>query len=179
MNAPTEPVVAEYDDLTDLLGDMPSYLLDDGRFHVCNEESATWVVDKITGYAEREARIKAQAAELLAQIKSDRARFERRFIPELELWFKGAVPRGRKSIILVTGTIATRTVAGAWTFKDREAATTWAREALPAAVAPVTTYQLDEDLVKAHAGSTGEVVPGLEWREERESFSVRGPKGGA
>lgn len=63
------------DDLADLLVELGEHA---PRFQVVDEPSAAWVVDKLIGYDERIARIKAQAKDMLAGLEKDKARFEAR-----------------------------------------------------------------------------------------------------
>lgn len=146
------------------------------RFAVVDEGSAAWVVDKLLSYDERLARLKEQFLAMVRALEADKARFERRFLPELEAWFDGQAKRG-KSLSLLTGTLSKRTVPAAPTVADEAEALAWAQEHLPAALKTVpATVKLDGAALRAHVKETGEVVPGVEWREARETFAVSGLK---
>lgn len=145
-------------------------------FTVRDEGSAAWVVDKLLGYDERTERLKAQFLTMVRALEADKARFERRFLPELEAWFDAQPKRG-KSLSLLTGTLSKRTVPGAPAIVDEAEALTWAQANLPEGVRTVpATVKLDGAAIRAHVKETGEVVPGVEWREARETFSVSGLK---
>lgn len=173
--APTE--AEPQDDLADLLVDLGERA---PRFAVVDESTAAWATDKIATYDERIARVKAQYKEMLAGLERDKGRFERRFLPELEAWFRANPPKKGKSIKLLTGTLAMRTVPGkaaALGVTDPAAALAWCQEQFPGAVVAVPT--LEPATLLDHVRETGEAVPGVEilpGREEYESFSVKGAK---
>lgn len=161
------------EDVSDLMVDLPAGLRERAVFVVDNEGAAAWVVDKLLSYDERAARLKEQFLGMMKAIEGDKARFERRFMAELEAWYDEQPKRG-KTLALLTGTLAKRTVPAAPEVQDEEAAVEWAQEHLPGAVKVVTTAKLDGKLLRDYVKSTGEVVPGVAWREERESFKVSG-----
>lgn len=173
--APVENPVEnmEADDLADLLAELGERA---PRFAVVDEGSAGWVVDKLLSYDERIARITEQFLAMTAGLKADKARFERRFLPELEAYYD-RVPKKGKSLKLLTGTLSKRSVTGAPKIVDEKAVLEWAETDLPKALVPVpATVKLDGDAVRKHCKATGEVVPGVEWTPDREVFDVKGPK---
>jgi phage host-nuclease inhibitor protein Gam len=141
------------------------------RFAVEDEGSAAWVVDKLLAYDERAGRLKEQFLAMIKAIEADKARFERRFLPELEAWFDQQ-PRRGKTLALLTGTLTKRTVPAAPTIVDEAKVTAWAGEHLTEAFTIV--QKLDTSAVRNYVRETGEVVPGVEIRPARESFSVSG-----
>lgn len=162
------------DDLADLLPGLAP------RFTVDSEDAAAWVVDLFNTCDERTARLKAQYQDMLAALTKEKARLERRFLPELEAWFRAQDKRGKKSIKLLTGTLAMRTVPGkpaALGVTDPAQALAWCREQFPGAVIAVPT--LEPATLLDHIRETGEAVPGVELlpgRPDYESFTVKGPK---
>lgn len=163
------------EDVADLLADLPAPLRGPAVFRVDSEGAAVWVVDKLLSYEERQARLNEQYLAMTDALKRDRERFERRFLGELQAWFEDQPKKG-KSLRLLTGTLAVRTVRGGPRVVDEAAVFEWAEVDLPDAIKTQTVRKLDKDAVREHVRETGEVVPGVELVPDRESFSVKGPK---
>ena len=164
----------EVDDLADILPGLAP------RFRVDSADAATWVVDLFNTNDEKQARLRAQYEAMMAALKNERERLQGRFILELEAWFDAQDKGKAKSLKLLTGTLAKRTVPGkpaALAVVDPAAALGWAATQYPGAVRQVPT--LDPATLVAYVRETGEAVPGVELlpgRPEYESFSVKGAK---
>lgn len=77
-------------------------------FEVVDENTASWVVDKMLSMDERIKRHEAQAKARLAMMKADRERFARRFLPQLQAWAEANPPRRGRSLDLDAGRIGFR-----------------------------------------------------------------------
>lgn len=141
-------------------------------FSVHDEASAAWAADKILSARERLARVTAACAEMIAEAGREVADLEGLFLPQLEEWARQNPPRKGKTIRLPTGALAFRTVPGGPRVADEEAALSWARQHLPAAVQVRERVIAAE--IKGYVAATGELPPGVELAEERETFSVKG-----
>lgn len=155
-----------------------------GYFVVHNEATAAWVVDKLLSFDERQKRLDEQYLAMTAALKKDKARFEGRFLGELRAWFDAQDKKGKKSLALLTGTLAVRSVPASAKVVDEGQAVEWARDNLPAAVTtftPPPVTKLDKDAVRKAAlalvqKGDGEAVPGIEITEAHDSFTIKGPK---
>jgi phage host-nuclease inhibitor protein Gam len=147
------------------------------RFTIDSEKSANWLLGKLAAIEEEQARIKAQAKKRAEELEADRNRLLSRFGAELEAWAKGeAEARRRKSVTLLHGTLAFRSVPARWTVTDEDAALMACYDACPDAI--VAKITLDKTALLAYVETTGEVLPGIERTEAGETFSVRFPKAG-
>ena len=71
------------------------------EFHIADEHSATWLARKLRQIEEEKAAVAAATARRLEELDADRAKLERRYLPELEAWARQeAERRHRKSVTL-------------------------------------------------------------------------------
>lgn len=103
-------------------------------FSVRDDESAAWAADKILSARERLARVTAACAEMIAEAGREVDALEGLFLPQLEEWARANPPRKGRTIRLPTGALSFRSVPGGPRVVDEEAALTWARQHLPAAI---------------------------------------------
>lgn len=149
-------------------------------FCIDSIERAEWLLRKLANIAAEKARIKAQAALMIAQLGADAAQLEHRFGSELETFVKAELARRggkRKSLTLLQGTCAFRTVTGGLTISDQVAAVKAARETAPDLFTVHTVEDFDADgylaLAEAAKADSGELLPGVDTVPDRESFSIR------
>ena len=85
----------------------------------------------------------------------------------------------RKSVRFLQGTCAFRYNAPAVKIKDAAAALSWAKENAPALVAVETVERLDADAFRDAAeqrrAQDGELLPGVEYSEGGDAFSISFP----
>ena len=150
-------------------------------FAIDSEERANWLLRKLGNLEAEQARIKAQSAAMLKQVEGERESLMNRFGSELAQWTEEEIQRRggkRKSLTLIQGTVAFRTVAES--VKVAEDA-----EQLPEALALAEQWEAVETKIdraaflakaRAYLEETGEVAPGVVVTPAKESFSVKFPK---
>jgi len=168
------------------------------EFHIDTEEKANWLLRKIATIDAEKARVKAQADTIVKQLEGDRERLMGRFGAELEEWTRGELERRggkRKSIVLLQGTCAFRAVPPRLVVSSEEEALAFAK-AEPGLAQFVVQKDVWAPSVSAlfgdptdngktvylntahvHLERTGELLPGIERTEARESFSIKFPGG--
>ena len=144
-------------------------------FVIDTEERANWYLRKVANLEAEKARIKSQAAAMIAQVEADAARLEYRFASQLEAFARQELEkRGgrRKSLTLFQGTLSFRSQGPRLSVGDvsSDAALTCA------AGWQATRPTIDRAAYLAAAerifADTGELLPGIERSEAKESFSV-------
>lgn len=149
-------------------------------FMVNDAQSAAWVLRKIAARQAEIDLVKAQAAEMVRSLQSGLDSFKARFEPQLEAWAREHLQMtGGKSKTVKTlgGNLSFRTVPAALEIADTGSA---AETALllglvkPAPVDLVAYRKAAQEALETR----GELLPGVEIRPERESFSIRFPKEG-
>ena len=147
------------------------------EFVIDSMDKADWYLKKLAELDAEEALIKEQSSKMIERVRTNRECLQALFSQQLETFARAQVEKngkGRKSIILFYGTLAFRTVPSRLTIKDD-------REALDHARSEKRDfYQLKEVLdtqgylkyAKEQLEQTGEILPGTERTEERESFSI-------
>lgn len=158
-------------------------------FEITDRKSAEWALRKIASKQAEIDLVRAQAAEMLAGLQRDLDSFKGRFEPQLEAWAREALEAtGGKSRTVKTlcGNLSFRTVPARLTVGGMEDALHTAKLVAPDAVVEVpATETLDKkrflEYASARFEETGELLPGIERTEERQSFSVKfaSGKGGA
>lgn len=159
--------------------DFPLETRYENGFCICDERSAGWYLDRLAALEEKESRLAAQFEAMRRDIQADRERLKGRFDEELAAWAREHLPRGKKSLKLLQGTVAFRSVPPSLRIGDPEAALAHARAHHPALI--VVSERVDaraySDMAKETLEATGELLPGVERSEGRESMSVRFPGG--
>ena len=147
------------------------------EFHIDDEAAANWYARKLANIEAERARVKAQAAKIVAQLDGDEKSLNDRFEAEAREWARAELAnRGnrRRSLTLLQGTFAFRTVPATLRVDDTAAALNTAAS-LGAVKVDVETYRRHAlDTLK----QTGEVLPGCVREGEREHFGVRFGKDG-
>jgi phage host-nuclease inhibitor protein Gam len=119
------------DTCEDLLVDLPPERR--AAFAVVDEDTATWVVDKLLAMDERNARYEAQMKAKLAAMQKDRERFAGRFVPQLQAWAEAhrpdaANPKGAKYLDLDAGRIGFRKAPARAKVVDEKATIAYLRD---------------------------------------------------
>jgi phage host-nuclease inhibitor protein Gam len=149
------------------------------RFTIDSEEKANWLLNKLAAIEEEAARVKSQARKRAEELEADRNRLMGRFGAELEAFARTlAQERRRKSVTLLAGTLAFRTVPARWTITDEDAALQAAGNLDVCVTTRVTKVTLDKAALFDYLDATGDLLPGIERTEAGESFCVRFPKAG-
>ena len=146
-------------------------------FMVNDEKSANWYLRKLANITGEQQRVQAQAAQIIAQLQNDADCLKRLYEGELKEYVRRTLEANgnrRRSITLLQGTCAFRTVPAGVRLTDTNAALRFAREC---GGMLKTVETLDAEAYRIAAArdleSGGELYPGMETTPERESFSVR------
>jgi phage host-nuclease inhibitor protein Gam len=144
-------------------------------FCIDSEERAEWLLRKLSTIQAEKARITEQAKKRTAELDADYTRLLGRFSSDLEAWARQeAERRRRRSVTLLHGTLAFRTVPASLRVGDPSDALTTAKAVIPTAVQ--TIEQIDRkaflEFAKQHFATTGELLPGIERTEARETFGI-------
>ena len=148
------------------------------EFHICDESSANWLLRKLAGIEAERARVTQQYQAIVAQLDSDAERLRFCYEAEFSDWTRRELARRkttRKSLVLLQGTCQFRTVPAGVKVADISAALHYATAALPELVktAPTLDTLRYRSAALTALNTTGEVLPGIERTEERESFTLK------
>lgn len=149
-------------------------------FMVTDRQSAEWVLRRIAARQAEIDLVKAQAAEMVRSLQSGLDSFKGRFEPQLEAWAREQLQMtGGKSKTVKTlgGNLSFRTVPAALEITDAGSASEVAITLGLVKPAPVDLVAYRKAAQEA-LDRTGELLPGVEIRPERESFSIRFAKDG-
>jgi hypothetical protein len=147
-------------------------------FEITDESGATWYARKLKQLHDERESIRAATATRIAELDADERSLRARFDTQLESWALGETERRRKTITLPLAGVSLRfrAVAGKLTeTKDAgqvraEVAQTLGFMTEPSLPAPdVKRYAAH---ARAHFEETGEVLPGFEFTDPRQSFAI-------
>ncbi len=146
------------------------------EFHIVDESSANWFLRKLAGIESEKARVRAQAAQIVAELDADAQRLRNLYEAEAREWAREELEKKgnrRKSLTLLQGTLAFRSVPAGLRVDDAAAALNHA--------ATIGAVKVDEAAYREAAieaqKTTGELLPGVVVVPERESFAIRFGKG--
>jgi phage host-nuclease inhibitor protein Gam len=145
------------------------------RFTIDSEEKANWLLSKLSAIQAEKVRITEQAKKRTAELDADYTRLLGRFSADLEAWARQeAERRRRRSVTLMQGTLAFRTVPPSLRVGSITDALTTARLVCPSAVETVETLDKKAflDFAKQRMKETGELLPGTLMTEAKEAFSI-------
>ena len=164
-------------------------------FHITDEAGANWYARKLAGIEAERARVKAQAAKIVAQLDSDENSLKDRFEAEAREWARAELAqRGnrRRSLALLQGTFAFRAVPATLRLDDLAAALDYAERRAAFKGKPETAGMtgpadfpncaplqpvLDAATYRTAAADwyarTSELLPGVASLPEHENFAVR------
>ena len=146
------------------------------EFHIDSESAANWYLRKLANIESEKQRVTANAAAIVRQLESEADGLRYCYEGELQNYVRrelAAKGSRRKSLTLLQGTAAFRSVPAALKISDPAAALRYAVSSLPAAV--TTRPALDAEKYRAAAESaakTGQTLPGVETVPARETFRV-------
>lgn len=173
-----------YADFAEWSGDRERLIpiMPDGQpkpFLIEDEDRADWCVNKIATWEAEIKRIEAQTARRLDRLTRQKTNFEKRFLPELEQYTRNQLAaRGNKerTLRLLSGDCVLRSVPANVIVSNKEDAINFLRKN-PHDYEKMVTVTQDESLdaraYKNLAKSTGELLPGVEYTPERETFTVK------
>ena len=148
------------------------------RFEINDEGSANWYLRKLRNLENEKATIQAQAAAMVKALDADIHRLEFMYGQQFQTWVRAELDRrgGKgKSLPLFQGTASFRTVPRSLRVLNSREAMEYAK--LQGWDVIKTVESLDADGYKKQAtaalGETGEVLPGIEIVEGRESFTIK------
>lgn len=139
---------------------------------ITDEGKAAWAVDKVLAARERLARVKAACQAMIDEAAREVADAEAFFLPQLEMWARANPPRKGKTIRLPTGAMSFRTIPGGPRVVDEGQCSDWAKRYCPDAIKVVE--RLSVTAIKDYIANYGELPPGVELVDPRESFDVKG-----
>ena len=140
-------------------------------FRIDSEERANWYARKLATIEAERARVKAQAAKIVAQLDSDEAGLRDRFEAEAREWARAELAkRGnrRRSLTLLQGTFAFRAVPATLRVDDVAAAL---NTAASLGAVRVDTAAYRQAAIDAR-NATGELLPGCVVVPPSEHFGV-------
>jgi phage host-nuclease inhibitor protein Gam len=144
---------------------------------------AEWLLRKLANNAADKVRVTAQAQDIITALEADSADLMFKYGAALAHYCReklAAEGNRRKSVRFLQGTCAFRYNAPAVKIKDPGAALSWAKENAPALVAVESVERLDADGFRDAAerirAKVGELLPGVEYSEAGDSFSLSFPK---
>jgi phage host-nuclease inhibitor protein Gam len=143
------------------------------EFHIDSEERACWLLRKLANLDAERTRVRAQAAAIVAQLDSEEKSLRDRFEAETCAWARAELERRhkgrRKSLVLLQGTFAFRTVPATLRVDDLAAAL---NTAVTVGAVKVDTAAYRAAALNAQR-TTGELLPGVVIAPEHETFAVR------
>ena len=145
-------------------------------FVIDSEWKATWVLGKIGAVRNARESLHNQYAAMARSMQGEEDRLLNRFGPDLEAWAKARMGGGRKSVKLLTGMLAFRTVPAALKMVDDLAARDFAEESnLERCFEVVKKFKEGEykALASLALKESGEVFPGMELLDEQDRFYIR------
>jgi len=142
------------------------------EFHITDEATANWYARKLANIETERARVKAQAAKIVAQLDGEEKSLNDRFEAEAREWARAELEQRykgrRRSLALLQGTFAFRAVPASLRVDDLAAALSTA--------ATLGAVKVDEAAYRRAAldarKATGELLPGVVIVPEREHFGV-------
>ena len=147
------------------------------EFHIDSEDAANWYLRHLANIEAEKQRILRQAAQIVKQLESDADGLRWQFEGELQEWTRQELAkRGnrRKSLTLLQGTAAFRSVPASLKISDPDAALRYAVSCLPDAVTARPTLDTEKyRAAAAAAAKAGQTLPGMESVPAREAFAVK------
>jgi phage host-nuclease inhibitor protein Gam len=167
---------SRHDDRTATLDAKPEYdaapVAPEPVFVIDSEERANWYLRKLGNIDAERARVKAQAAAIADDLDREYEGLEARHQADLEVWANANLPKGKKSIKLLQGTVAFRNVPTSISVADKEAALQWAKYSSVRPDLVVITESIDTEKYKALFKETGQYLPGIKVTAAHESCKI-------
>lgn len=148
----------------------------DDAFHVVDEQSANWVIRKITESRRYGDRVRAWAAAEIRRSEREEAFLMRRFGRELEDWCRHQLAeRGhrQRSLNLPAGRVGFRRTRMTVDIDNPATALTWCRRHLPNAI--IVTERISKTQMSTFVHSTGELPGGVSIRPASDEMYVLSP----
>ena len=152
------------------------------QFCIESDKNAEWLLRKLANNAAEKIRVTQQAQEILEALDADTADLMFRHGAALEHYCReklAAEGNKRKSVRFLQGTCSFRYQCPAVRLKDQAAALLWAKENAPLLVAVESVEKLDtegfRDAAERIRAADGELLPGVEYSEGGDSFSLSFP----
>jgi phage host-nuclease inhibitor protein Gam len=170
--APTAPAESEQDAPA-----MPA------RFDIDSDRRADWLLRILANNAAEKIRVTQQAQDIAAALDADSDDLMFKYGAALEAFCReklAAEGNKRKSVRFLQGTCAFRYQPPAVRIKDAAAALVWAKENAPGLVTVEAVERLDGYAFRKQAEeirtADGELLPGIEYSEGGDTFSLSFPK---
>jgi phage host-nuclease inhibitor protein Gam len=163
------------DDRTATLDAKPEYdaapVAPEPVFVIDSEERANWYLRKLGNIDAERIRVKAQAAAIADDLDREYEGLEARHQADLEVWANANLPKGKKSIKLLQGTVAFRNVPPSISVADKDAALQWADTNGRGDMA-IIARSIDTEKYKALFKETGQYLPGIKVTAAHESCKI-------
>jgi hypothetical protein len=146
------------------------------QFSIGDENTANWLVKKVTAAREYAANVKKWAELELKRAEREEHCLMFLFGRQIESWAQSEIAKKggkRKSINLPAGSVGFRITAAALRVDDEAKVIVWARTNCPSAVEVVTTTKLSRGILTDHYKSTGEIPDsGAHVEPQKEKFHI-------
>lgn len=162
------------DDEIATAGSLPARVTSD--FIIDDHGKATWAVGKIAANKRAQEDLKAQFGLLMRELQNEEESLLLRFGSQLQAWAeKELTGKRQRSMKLLTGAVGFRLVPGRMSVTDKAEAEAYAKENVPGAFRTEVKFMAGEYLVLAglQLRGTGEMWPGIEQVEARDSFYIK------
>ena len=149
------------------------------EFHITTEDAANWYLRKLANFEAEKQRVQAQAAAIVKQLETDAEGLRYIYEGELIEWTRQELAKKgnrRKSLALLQGTAAFRTVPAGLKISDPAAALDFCRKNFPDAVKTAETLDAAKyrEWAEALQKAGAEALPaGMETTPQREAFCVK------
>lgn len=159
------------------------------QFVIDSREKAEWALRRIAAKEAEIALVENQARELLRSLNTELESFQGRFRGQLESWARGALAETggkNRTVKTLCGSLSFHTVPPRLVVASEADALQTARLVCPDAIVEVpASEKLDRKVLGEYAkkqlAEAGEIIPGYQFVEATESFSIKfaGGKGEA
>lgn len=146
-------------------------------FCINTQAAAEWLLRKLGNIEAEKTRITAQAADMIAELETDRERLLHLYGLQLQAWAEAELLRRggrRKTLRTLQGTLSFRHQSAGLRLYDPAAALQHAQTACLPTLKTSVSLDADayRDLAAKHFEETGTTLPGIESTPERENFSI-------
>lgn len=150
-------------------------------FCIDSIDRANWLVRKLANIDAEKKRVQTQAAAIVAQLEAEDRQLRFLFGEQLECFTRQELARRggrRKSLVLLQGTCAFRSVPGGFRISDPAAALAYVQQETGECTTlidlkPVLKTEEFRALAEKEYRETGNLLPGTEDKPDAEQFSVK------
>ena len=149
------------------------------EFHITDEAAANWYLRKLANIESEKQRVTMQAAQIVKQLENDAQGLRYQYEGELQNFVRQELAKHgnrRKSLTLLQGTAAFRTVPAGLRISDPAAALDFCRKNFPDAVKTAETLDAAKyrEWAETLKNAGADALPvGVEATPQREAFCVK------